>query len=92
MAPSPPPASQMDPWSTGTPAYRAALLIGMGSTFLGILTAIASVFVDSDSAAGTMRTVGLVLLGVGLLSHVVGIGLRKRQAAQIIRDRRKETS
>lgn len=80
--------SQMDPWSTGTPGYRAALLTGMGGTLLGILVVIAAAFVGSAETASTLRTLGLVLLGVGAVSHVVGIGLRKRQAAQIIRERK----
>ncbi|MGO1523755.1 MAG: hypothetical protein ACTHV8_08700 [Nesterenkonia sp.] len=80
--------SQMDPWSTGTPGYRAALLTGMGSTLLGIFVVIAAAFVGSADTASTLRTLGLVLLGIGAVSHVVGIGLRKRQAAQIIRERK----
>ena len=80
--------SQMDPWSTGTAGYRAALLIGMGSTLVGIIVVLAAAFVGSEVTASTLRTGGLVLLGIGLVSHVVGIGLRKRQAAQIIRDRK----
>ncbi|GAA4840532.1 hypothetical protein [Garicola koreensis] len=80
--------SQMDPWSTGTPGYRTALLTGMGSTLLGILVVIAAAFVGSAETASTLGTLGLVLLGIGAVSHVVGIGLRKRQAAQIIRERK----
>lgn len=85
--PTNPHAGQMDPWSTGTPAYRAALLTGMGGTLLGIIAVIAAAFAASESAASTIRVTGMVLLGIGLLSHVIGIGLRKRQAAQIIRQK-----
>lgn len=81
--------TQMDPWSTGTPAYRAALLSGIGGTFIGILVVIAAALVDAESTASTLRATGLVLIGLGLLSHLIGIGLRRRQAAQIIRNRRK---
>ena len=81
--------TQMDPWSTGTPAYRVALLSGIGGTFIGILVVIAAALVDAESTASTLRTTGLVLIGLGLLSHLIGIGLRRRQAAQIIRNRRK---
>lgn len=73
-----------DPWSSGTPAYRRALVAGMAATFLGILGVIAAAFLDSSA----LRTVGLILIGVGLLSHLVGIGLRRRQAAQILRSRK----
>lgn len=89
MTTSPQPPRQMDPWSTGTPAYRVALILGMGSTGLGILLVIAGSFITAEDTAATVRTVALVVLGVGLLSHVIGIGLRKRQAAQIIRARKK---
>lgn len=81
--------TQMDPWSTGTPAYRVALLSGIGGTFIGILVVIAAALVDAESTASTLRATGLVLIGLGLLSHLIGIGLRRRQAAQIIRNRRK---
>jgi len=80
--------SQIDPWSTGTTGYRAALLTGMGATLLGIVVVIAAAFVSSAETASTLRTLGLVVLGIGAASHVVGIGLRKRQATQIIRERK----
>lgn len=80
--------TQMDPWRTGTPAYRVALVTGMGGTFLGIMVLIVAALVGSESTAATLRTTGLVLIGIGLFSHLVGIGLRRRQAAHIIRDRR----
>lgn len=80
--------TQMDPWRTGTPGYRAALVTGMASTFLGILAVIAAAVVAAESTAAVLRTTGLVLIGIGLLSHLVGIGLRRRQAAQIIRNRK----
>ena len=81
---APQPGHQMDPWSTGTPAYRACLLGGMIFTFFGVITLLTAVFTEG----ATLRTVGFVLTGLGLLAHVVGIGLRKRQASQIIRSRK----
>lgn len=77
-------SAPFDPWNSGTPAYRAALVTGMGATFLGILGVIGAALLDS----GALRITGLVLIGVGLLSHLVGIGLRRRQAAQILRSRK----
>lgn len=77
-----------DPWSSGTPAYRAALITGMVATFLGILGVFTAVFTES----GGLRTLGLVLIGVGIISHLVGIGLRRRQAAQILRSQKKAES
>lgn len=78
----------MDPWRTGTAGYRVALLVGMGSTFIGIIVVIAAALVSAESSAAALRTTGLVLIGIGLFSHVVGIGLRRRQAAQILRERK----
>lgn len=75
-----------DPWNSGTGAYRAALVTGMAATFLGILAVIAAAFTDS----APVRTAGLVLIGVGILSHLVGIGLRRRQAVRILRSRKNE--
>ncbi|WP_120005876.1 hypothetical protein [Nesterenkonia muleiensis] len=75
-----------DPWNSGTPAYRAALVTGMVSTFVGILAVIAAAFMDS----GPVRIVGIVLIGAGVLSHLVGIGLRRRQAVRILRERKSE--
>lgn len=77
-----------DPWSSGTPAYRAALIIGMAATFLGILGVLTASFTDSVG----LRTIGLVLIGTGVLSHLVGIGLRRRQAAQTLRSRKNRSS
>lgn len=79
-----------DPWTNGTPGYRAALVVGMGATALGIVVVIIAAFAP-DAAAATFRTIGLVLLGLGILSHLFGLLLRRRQAAQIIRARRKDS-
>lgn len=80
--------SQIDPWSTGTPAYRACLLAGIGLTFLGILAVIGAALLEGESLTPGLRTAALILIGGGLVSHVIGILLRKRQAGQIIRDRK----
>ncbi|WP_258933919.1 hypothetical protein [Nesterenkonia pannonica] len=75
--------AQMDPWSTGTTAYRAALIIGMAKSLIGIILIVASGMTDTPA----LQSVGLVTLGIGMVSHLVGIGLRKRQAAHMIRAR-----
>jgi uncharacterized membrane protein HdeD (DUF308 family) len=75
-----------DPWTSGTPAYRAALIAGMACSLFGILTLVFAAVTDST----LFRTVGIVLIGVGILSHVTGIGLRKRQALHIIRERKSQ--
>ncbi|WP_150461810.1 hypothetical protein [Nesterenkonia ebinurensis] len=75
-----------DPWTSGTRAYRAALILGMAVTFLGIIAVIAASLTDST----VLRNTGLGLIGAGILSHLTGIGLRRRQAAQILRDRKNQ--
>ncbi len=83
----PTPPAAFDPWSSGTPAYRACLLGGMIFTFFGVVTLLIAVFTDS---AG-VRTTGFILTGAGLLAHLVGIGLRRAQAARILRERKNQS-
>lgn len=75
-----------DPWTSGTRAYRVALIVGMAATFLGIIAVIAAAPADS----AILRNSGLGLIGAGILSHLTGIGLRRRQAAQILRNRKNQ--
>lgn len=84
-APTPPP--RFDPWTGGTPAYRRTLVTGMACTFGGVLLLVLAAL----SASGTedvLRTFGLVLVGAGVLSHLISILLRRRQAKEIIQAQR----
>ena len=84
-APSPPP--RFDPWTNGTPAYRRTLVTGMVCTFGGVVLLVIAA-VSGGSAEGTVRTFGLLLVGAGILSHLISILLRRRQAKEIIQAHR----
>lgn len=76
-----------DPWNNGTPAYRRMLLLGMFSTFLGVMLVVLAAVAVGPDLEPTLRGAGLGLIGLGILSHLIAILLRKRQAHQIIRGR-----
>ena len=78
--------AQMDPWSTGTPGYRRALITGMAGSGMGVLCLVLAAVISEDGF-GTLRTLGAVLIGVGIVAHLTGLVLRKRQAASIVRNR-----
>ncbi|GAB3191100.1 hypothetical protein [Nesterenkonia suensis] len=82
----------MDPWTHGTPAYRRTLLLGMSATFLGVVVVVLAAVAVGPENETTVRTIGLGLIGVGIISHLVSILLRKRQAMQIIRSRADEST
>lgn len=88
-ASSPPP--RFDPWTNGTPAYRRTLVTGMACTLGGVVLLVIAA-VSGGSAEGMVRTFGLLLVGAGILSHLVSILLRRRQAKEIIQARRDRQS
>ncbi|KUG60587.1 hypothetical protein [Nesterenkonia jeotgali] len=73
-----------DPWNSGTRAYRVTLVVGMACTAVGVILVILAAMLDSAEATTALRSIGLVLLGAGILSHLISIGLRRRQAVQIL--------
>ena len=84
-APTPPP--RFDPWTNGTPTYRRTLVTGMACTFGGVILLVLAA-ISGGSVEGTLRTFGILLVGVGILSHLVSILLRRRQAKEIIQAHR----
>lgn len=84
-APNPPP--RFDPWTNGTSAYRRTLVTGMACTFGGVILLVIAA-VSGGSTEDTTRTFGIVLVGVGILSHLIAILLRRRQAKEIIQAHR----
>lgn len=80
----------LDPWTNGTPGYRRAVLTGMAGTFLGVLALLAAVFVAGTELQDLLRRAGMVLVGLGVLSHLLSILLRRRQAKQIIQERARQ--
>ncbi|PRZ18385.1 hypothetical protein [Nesterenkonia sandarakina] len=79
-----------DPWSSGTRAYRVTLVLGMASTAVGVTLVVLAMLRDSGETAGALSSTGLVFLGVGILSHLISIGLRRRQAVQFLSRRAKD--
>lgn len=77
----------MDPWTNGTPAYRRTLMLGMIATFLGVVVVVLAAVAVGPDLEPTVRGAGLGLIGLGILSHLTAILLRKRQAKQIIEAR-----
>lgn len=84
-APNQPP--RFDPWTNGTPAYRRTLVTGMACTFGGVILLVLAA-ISGGSAEGTLRTFGILLVGVGIFSHLISILLRRRQAKEIIQAHR----
>ena len=79
-----------DPWSSGTRAYRVTLVLGMASTAVGVILVVLASLVDAAETTTTLRNMGLVFLAVGILSHLISIGLRRRQAVQLLSRRAKD--
>ncbi len=84
-APTPPP--RFDPWTNGTPAYRRTLITGMACTFGGVLLLVLAAL-SGPGTEDALRTFGIVLVGVGILSHLISILLRRRQAKEIVQAHR----
>lgn len=61
-----------DFWETAPPAYKYVVFGGMGLTFIGIVIMI----IGAITATPTMTFVALAFIGVGLLTHMVSLGLR----------------
>jgi len=79
-----------DPWSTGTQAYRICLVTGMLGSAIGVILVVIAALVGDAALAATLRSIGLVALGIGILSHLIAIGLRRRQAVHIMSRRVQE--
>lgn len=79
-----------DPWSSGTRAYRVTLVLGMASTAVGVILVVLAALLDAEEMTAALQRTGLVFLGAGILSHLIAIGLRRRQAAQILSRRAKD--
>ncbi|MBE1515388.1 hypothetical protein [Nesterenkonia halotolerans] len=79
-----------DPWSSGTRAYRVTLVTGMAATGIGVVLVILAAVMEPADGAGSLRSFGLFCLAAGILSHLIAIGLRRRQAAQVLSRRASE--
>ncbi|WP_207343262.1 DUF3188 domain-containing protein [Arthrobacter sp. E3] len=63
-----------DFWETAPPAYKYVVFAGMGLTFIGIVI----IVLGAVTATPAMTFIGLPLIGVGLLAHMISLGLRGR--------------
>ncbi|GAB3184796.1 hypothetical protein GCM10027060_22570 [Nesterenkonia halophila] len=72
-SPSRPPGSAPDPWAGGSTAYRATLVAGMLLLAAGVVAAILTASGAADAVAPAA-----VLLGLGILLHLISIGVRMR--------------
>ncbi|GAA1149016.1 hypothetical protein [Nesterenkonia lutea] len=79
-----------NPWTSGTRAYRVTLVTGMAATGTGVILVILAAVLDLQEGADSLRRFGMVCLGAGILSHLIAIGLRRRQAVQILSRRASE--
>ena len=67
---------QQNPWDTGSRLYRTLLLSGMAAIFVGIVL---SVVATSTQATG-LYWPALILMGAGLVTHIVAQVIRFRDA------------
>lgn len=78
----------LDPWTHGSTAYRATLLLGMGLTFVAVIMLVLTAVVADGPVPGAVFAV----LGAGLLLHLISIGLRMRDAKRNLENRKGRTS
>lgn len=74
-SPSRPPGTAPDPWAGGSSAYRVTLVAGMLLLAVGVVAAILTAVGAVDAVAPAV-----VLLGLGILLHLISIGVRMRDA------------
>ncbi|ALO65952.1 DUF3188 domain-containing protein [Arthrobacter alpinus] len=63
-----------DFWETAPPAYKYTVFAGMGLTFIGIII----IVIGAVTTTPSMTFIALPIIGVGLLAHMVSMGLRGR--------------
>lgn len=71
-----------DFWETAPPAYKYAVFGGMGLTAIGIII----IVVGAVSSTPALTFVGLPFVGVGLVAHMVSLGLRARDVRKSLRE------
>lgn len=69
-------------WQSLSTATRVTMLSALGALGIGLIFALVGV---ASNAAPAMW-VGIVLMGLGILAHLVGFGLRMRDARKNIRN------
>jgi len=71
-----------DFWETAPPAYKYAVFGGMGLTAIGIII----IVVGAVSSTPALTFVGLPFVGVGLVAHMVSLGLRARAVRKSLKE------
>lgn len=70
-----------DFWETASPLYRKVVLSGMAFLGVGIVLSI----VANLSHTMWLLYASMAIIGVGLLTHLVGLGIRARDARRRMR-------
>ncbi|MDR8019768.1 hypothetical protein [Nesterenkonia aerolata] len=78
----------LDPWSRGSTAYRVTVLLAFGLTFLGVIM----VVIHLAGGGSSVPAVPIAVLGAGLLLHLIGTGIRMRDAKRNLQNRKGSAS
>lgn len=70
-----------DFWETAPPAYKYAVFGGMGLTALGIII----IVIGAVTSTPQLTFVGLPFIGVGLIAHMVSLGVRSRAVRKALK-------
>lgn len=70
-----------DFWETAPPAYKYAVFGGMGLTALGIVI----IVIGAVTSTPQLTFVGLPFIGVGLIAHMVSLGVRSRAVRKALK-------
>lgn len=71
-----------DFWETAPPAYKYAVFGGMGLTALGIII----IIIGAVTSTPQLTFVGLPFIGVGLIAHMVSLGVRSRAVRKALKE------
>ncbi|WP_287932692.1 DUF3188 domain-containing protein [Arthrobacter sp.] len=71
-----------DFWETAPPAYKYAVFGGMGLTALGIII----IIIGAVTSTPHLTFVGLPFIGVGLIAHMVSLGVRSRAVRKALKE------
>ncbi|RAN77608.1 hypothetical protein B5P43_19335 [Bacillus sp. SRB_336] len=77
-----------DFWETAPPAYKYAVFGGMGLTALGIII----IIIGAVTSTPYLTFVGLPFIGVGLIAHMVSLGVRSRAVRKALKAADKRNS
>lgn len=73
----------LDPWSNGQTSFRVVVTAGMCLNGAGIMLIIVGLILNWQ----WMSYTGMAVLGAGMITHLVGVGMRIRFAKKVVRAR-----